>query len=160
MLDSNYTTKDGEIVTKKDYYNKQGEVIKSETEKAITPTASGDSITTLAAPHWVANTIVGKEWQFGWPQLRVYGTGSSKSYTSSSKTTYRAIDRIGVNTTLYYNNAVEDTATQTKSNAAVASATAWQQSTNCCWQYKGQTTHTFQEAGYQSWYPVTTDYSS
>jgi hypothetical protein len=156
-----YKDEYGDLITRKEYYNKKGELIKSETEKAITPTTSDNSFTaTASGPHWVASTTIGRQWEPGWIQMRIYGTGSSKSYTDSSKSSYRAIDKIGVFTTLYYNTAVEDTASQTKFNASTSSATAWQQSVNCCWQYKAETNHTFEEAGYQSWYPVTVDYSS
>ncbi|WP_226530741.1 hypothetical protein [Metabacillus niabensis] len=156
-INSQYKDSAGNLVNEKTYLNEDGEVTGGEVEIGKSPTSDG-GFGIMAAPHFSANSKTSRQVEAGWIQLRVFGTGSSKAYTSSSKTSYKAIDSIGVNTILYYNNTVEDTASSTKSNSSTAAATAKQEAINCCFGYKTQSNHSFKEAGYSSWYPTTTHY--
>lgn len=62
------------------------------------------------------------------PQLRIYANGFSNSYTSSTKSTSKALDKISVNTTLIMNGAVEHQAADNRTSSSFANASARQQS--------------------------------
>lgn len=125
-----FTDKSGQKVLEKISKNKQGDIIEVSVEKGEYATAvnTGDFSTQAIVYYAASRSTVTSRLEFGWAQLRIYANGFSDSYTSSSKTSKKAIDKISVNTTLLMNGSVEDQDTDNRTNSSFANTSAAQQS--------------------------------
>lgn len=99
-------------------------------------------------PHWVADSSCDE----GYFSDNVLSY--SASYTDSTKSTRKQIDRIYARLTVYNEKAFAASGTDDQSNSSYAGATAsvhfnpWEDG-------ESYGTHKFEHAGYQSWYPET-----
>lgn len=122
-----YTDQYGDNVTQQVFYNGQGSIVEVSVEKGqfVYPTLS-----TLASSGYFArsrSTVTSRlEPSFG-PYMRIYANGFSDSYTNSSKSTKKSIDKISVNTTLIMNGSVEHQSSDARNSSSFANATAKQQ---------------------------------
>lgn len=139
----------GDKVTQTVTKDSSGNVLSIDVEKAGYSAAGKKG-------YWYAKSSIKR--QYEWPNVTVSvkGTGSSKSYTNSSKKSFKAIDKIGVRTTLTSGGVVQGTKSSSQKNSATASATASKaNSIPAGLKWKDTSSHTFQDSGKNSWYPTT-----
>nr|WP_179943631.1 hypothetical protein [Planococcus citreus] len=127
MNTTQYTDQYGDNVLQQVYYNKQGSIVEVSVEKGQLA-YSTDS--TLASKTYFArsrSTVTSRlEPSFG-IYMRIYANGFSDSYTNTSRSSKKSIDKISVNTTLIMNGSVENQASDARSSSSFANATAKQQ---------------------------------
>ncbi|MFB8427063.1 hypothetical protein ACFC4S_34535 [Priestia megaterium] len=155
-----YVDTNGKSVSEYTKFNKEGKVIEASytVEGAASPISTGGDYSAYASskPYWSANSSVSRQFEKGFPQARIYANGKSASYTSSKQSSYKSIKKIGVKTTLLFGQQVENTGSSTLSNASIANASAKQKNARISTANSySQSTHTFVQPGYKSWYPTT-----
>lgn len=153
----NYTSKDGTTHKKSTYINENGQpVYVDELNRSIVADPSKWTLLANREAYYSSRTLTGKEFKFPYPQIQAYSTGKSDAYSDSNHTNRFSIDKIGVITKLYRDDAILNTASETQNKSSSAAATAWQNDITCCnFNYKGYTNHTYENAGFEGWYPVT-----
>jgi hypothetical protein len=141
-----YTDEYGDTVKETVTYDSDGiESVEVEKELQVVP---------LGAPFWVASSKVARTYEFNFT-MTFNGTGSSKSYTSKSKSGYKSIDKVGVFTTLTMGSTVLAQKSVSNQHASTAVATASKANVIGDGTLKDTSNHTFEHTGYQSWYPTT-----
>ncbi|WP_206207689.1 hypothetical protein [Virgibacillus indicus] len=155
-----FIDKEGDKVQEKVYYNSEGKIVKVSVEKGeyAEPVSTDNSTKSYGSYYAVSRSSVTARFEAwaGAPQIRVYSNGFSDSYTNSSKSTKKSIDRIIVNTTLMMNASVEDQDSDSRTSSSFANASAKQQSfmipTHS--QYS-RSSHTYHNSGTNSVYHST-----
>lgn len=111
--------------------------------------ANNTSLQVLSAPYWEVLSV----WY-----IDDVGTSTSDSWTSSSKTTRYVIDHIYAKTKVYNRGVIDVTKADDQLNASHAGASARCTSISHIFSdHEVYGAHTFEEAGFQSWYPETYD---
>ncbi|ADC52358.1 hypothetical protein BpOF4_21814 (plasmid) [Alkalihalophilus pseudofirmus OF4] len=96
-------------------------------EETVFPEQTGEFSIQSGVYHAASRSSVTSRIEAKWGQLRIYANGFSDSYTSSSKSTKKAIDKISVNTSLIMNGSVENQASDNRTKSSLANASAAQQ---------------------------------
>ncbi|WP_146553036.1 hypothetical protein [Rummeliibacillus sp. SL167] len=160
LASSSFLTDVSAAETTSTYYDRFGDSVVETT----TYDSSGNPISvsvekwkvTAKAPYWSAKSDISRSYEFPNVTVTLNGTGTSGSYTSKSKSKYYSIDKIGVSTTLTSGGTVMATKSKTNEDSGYAAATA--RKSNVLLppgKYKDTSSHTFEHAGYNSWYPNT-----
>ena len=121
--------------------------------KTKTATISGPvAFATAEAPTWSAYTDLWRNWYSASP---VYCDAYSRSRTSSGSA--YDIDKIALRERVWRDDSLYNDQTDTRYNSADAQVDYQYANTDPGGPWSAQSDHTFDEAGYVSWYPVTTD---
>lgn len=117
-----FIDEEGDEVVQETSYNKNGDIVEVSVEKG--DLSSEDAELQAAGYYASSRSSVTSRIESGWFQVRIYANGFSDSYTGSSKSKKKSIDKISVNTTLTMNGSVENQKADNRTNSSFANASA------------------------------------